>query len=91
MSYGYNNPALNSDLPVLNEKRDQIGTTRWTQPWKNWMTQTFQIVFDVQNSGTTANRPTTNLYVGKPYFDTTLGIPIWYDGTNWIDAAGNTV
>ena len=39
---------------------------------------------------TTAGRP------GSPrdyqfYFDTTLGIPIWYDGTNWVNAAGTTV
>lgn len=42
-------------------------------------------------SGTTTGRPTAELYVGLPYFDTTLGIPIWYDGTNWIDATGATV
>lgn len=39
---------------------------------------------------TTANRPATPINY-QMYFDTTLGIPIWYDGTNWIDAAGITV
>ena len=29
--------------------------------------------------------------IGECYFDTDLGIPIWYDGTNWIDATGTTV
>jgi hypothetical protein len=42
-------------------------------------------------SGATADRPATNLAVGEYYFDTTLNIPIWYDGTDWIDAAGNVV
>jgi hypothetical protein len=42
-------------------------------------------------SGTTASRPTIRLLVGQFYFDTTLGIPIWYDGTNWVDATGATV
>jgi len=42
-------------------------------------------------SGATADRPTTNLVVGDYYFDTTLNLPIWYDGTDWIDAAGNVV
>lgn len=42
-------------------------------------------------SGPTANRPTTNLAVGDYYFDTDLNLPIWYDGTDWIDAAGNVV
>lgn len=49
-------------------------------------------------SNTTANRPTTldlslleNSGVGFTCFDTTLGIPIWWDGTNWVDATGATV
>jgi len=42
-------------------------------------------------SGDTASRPTISLLVGQFYFDTTLGIPIWYDGTNWVDATGTTV
>ena len=40
-------------------------------------------------TGDTASRPTVT--VGYSYFDTDLGIPIWYDGANWIDAAGTTV
>lgn len=39
-------------------------------------------------SGTTANRPATELLVGLYYFDTSLGIPIWYNGTNWVNATG---
>ena len=42
-------------------------------------------------SGITADRPTGRLQVGQYYFDTTLGIPIWYDGTNWVDATGTVV
>ena len=42
-------------------------------------------------SGTTANRPTQDLQIGQYYFDTTLGHPIWYDGTDWVDADGTTV
>jgi hypothetical protein len=45
----------------------------------------------VPPSGATANRPTERLEVGQYYFDTTLGIPIWYDGTNWVDATGTVV
>jgi hypothetical protein len=39
-------------------------------------------------SGNTASRPTEDLAVGEVYFDTTLGFPIWWDGTNWVDATG---
>ena len=45
--------------------------------------------------GTTANRPVETvqlpLPIGQPYFDTTLGIPIWYDGTDWVNATGTVV
>lgn len=30
-------------------------------------------------------------YLGQVYFDTTLNKPIWYNGTNWVDANGNVV
>jgi hypothetical protein len=45
----------------------------------------------VPASGTTANRPTERLLVGQQYYDTTLGIPIWYNGTVWKNASGTTV
>lgn len=40
--------------------------------------------------GSTGSRP------GSPknyqqYFDTDLGYPIWWDGSNWVDGQGNTV
>lgn len=62
--------------------------------WPNWFGQVFRICFDVQNSGPTASRPSTNLYPGKFYFDTTLGaagMPIYVNktSTGWVDAQGN--
>lgn len=43
------------------------------------------------NAGTTAQRPITGLVPGLQYYDTTLGIPIWYNGTVWKNASGTTV
>lgn len=43
-----------------------------------------------QLDGTTAARPTT-VPLGLMYFDTTLGIPIWWNGANWVNASGVTV
>ena len=40
--------------------------------------------------GDTASR-TSFATAGAMYFDTTLGIPIWYNGTSWIDATGTIV
>ena len=50
-----------------------------------------QVYGAITASGATADRPTFNLSVGQYYFDTDLGIPIWYDGTDWVDAAGTVV
>jgi len=41
-------------------------------------------------SGITGTRPAVKI-VGQMFFDTTLGYPIWWDGAQWIDAAGNPV
>jgi hypothetical protein len=45
---------------------------------------------ELVNSGDTASRPATPL-IGFSYFDTDLNKPIWFDGTNWVDATGTTV
>ncbi len=42
--------------------------------------------------GTTANRPSASIVgAGARYYDTTLGKPIWSNGSVWKDAAGTTV
>lgn len=45
--------------------------------------------------GPTTSRPIgtvqTPLSIGQTYFDTTLGIPIWWNGTAWKNASGTTV
>lgn len=45
--------------------------------------------------GATSERPTnvssSSVFNGTPYFDTDLKKPIWWNGTNWIDATGATV
>jgi hypothetical protein len=43
------------------------------------------------DSGAATLRPTQQLTVGQVYFDSTLGKPIWWKGTAWIDATGATV
>ena len=48
------------------------------------------VIDSLHASGSTANRPTI-ISVGFRYFDTTLGKPIWHNGTGWVDATGATV
>lgn len=44
----------------------------------------------VWDTGDTASRP-ANVQQGSMYFDSDLLIPIWWDGTQWIDALGGVV
>lgn len=42
--------------------------------------------------GASTDRPAAaSIYAGFVYFDTTLGKPIWYNGSNWVDATGADV
>jgi hypothetical protein len=54
------------------------------------LTRTLQQIAGAWNnpdSGTTSARPKAQLTVGQVYFDTTLGGPVWWNGTQWITAA----
>ena len=57
----------------------------------NVQTQQAVNTLSTPSAGTTALRPSTGLLVGQFYFDTTINRPIWWDGTNWINAAGTVV
>jgi hypothetical protein len=66
----------------------------WTPPWAQWLTRTHSAVVTLQLDGTTAQRPDRLLWVGRFYYDTDLGMPIWLHAINpvvWHDAAGNPV
>lgn len=44
----------------------------------------------VVGNGTTAQRPTTRV-IGFLYYDSTLGIPVFWNGAAWINASGAVV
>jgi len=65
-----------------------------TPNWVQWLTKVGNFASTVSDSGTTANRPTSFLFVGRPYFDTTINKPIWLKTVSpvvWIDATGASV
>jgi hypothetical protein len=62
-----------------------------SEGWRNWFSQVFNICNAVTMSGTTAQRPRALLWIGRVYFDTTIHMPIWYDGIDWVDATGAVV
>jgi hypothetical protein len=51
----------------------------------------FTQAISIPDSGATTQRPVENLLVGQQFFDTTLGIPIWWSGTKWANASGTAV
>lgn len=78
-----------------------IAPNSYSQDYVNQLTNALRLYFNTLDSftvavltppsGTTAARPTNRLQVGQFYFDTTINRPIWWDGTNWINAAGTVV
>ena len=62
--------------------------------WGQYLHSVQQIAFLVSRSGPTASRPTSAVdgrYVGMPYFDTTLGYPVFLKSVNpdvWVYGGG---
>ena len=48
------------------------------------------VVMTEPTRSNTAARPIVEV-IGTVHFDTTLGKPIWWDGTDWVDATGTPV
>ena len=62
--------------------------------WSQWFARAHRILSAMQSSGTTADRPTTLLWIGRRYFDESLGLPVYVRSvtpTVWINAAGGVV
>lgn len=76
---------------VSNTGNTSGGVLEWVQISAGVWRPTKQTV----RLSTTANRPTLRAQdIGVMYMDTTLaaaGKPIWWNGTNWVDATGATV
>lgn len=59
--------------------------------WRNFFQSVYNACLSITSNGTTAQRPVKMLWIGRRFFDTSLGIPIWYNGTDWVDATGAVV
>jgi hypothetical protein len=78
-----------------------VAGVNYDQTYENQILNSFRLYFNQIDSftrsiskvtyGTTANRPAVGLVTGQTYFDTTLGIPIWYNGTKWVNSSGASV
>ena len=64
------------------------------RPWAIWITNLWTLADSLGSHGTTAQRPLVGLFVGRCFFDTTLGKPVWLESVRpsvWVDATGTPV
>jgi hypothetical protein len=77
-----------SNSPISNDD----GTP--TNPWNQWFQRVQNVVTAAYSSGPTTSRPTKLLWVGRSFYDLTLGRPVWVYSVNptvWKDAFGAIV
>jgi hypothetical protein len=70
------------------------GTKPFSQSWTSFFEQIFNILSAMTQSGTTAQRPTSFLWIGRSYFDTTKGYPVYVKSVGpvvWVNGAGTVV
>jgi hypothetical protein len=68
--------------PFQSQIADAIG--RAETVWVQWFDRVQETISANTSSGPTSGRPTQNLFVGQQYFDTTLGKPVYWNGSTWI-------
>lgn len=74
---------------------DKAHKSEISELWLAWFGSIQFWLFPIGQFGTTAKRPTTNLYIGRIYYDTTLGYPVWVHQVSpsiiWHNGAGAAV
>ena len=90
-------PSKAPNLPIAPVDYDQRYIDQLTNALRLYFTEIDNLAQFISNPlyGTTANRPISTIVlpvpIGQTYFDTTLGKPIWWNGTNWVNASGTIV
>jgi hypothetical protein len=86
-------PTKAPNLPVAGMMYDQSFENQILNALRLYFVQVdnFTRATSTVRYGTTAQRPAVGASIGQIYFDTTLGIPIWYNGTKWVNSSGSAV
>lgn len=86
-------PSKSPNLPIAPVEYSQQYQDQLNNVLRLYFSQVDNFTFGVINPlhGTTTNRPNEKLTIGQTYFDTTLGIPIWWNGSHWVNSSGTTV
>ena len=93
----YNGTPVNPAPPNL----PNAAPVDYNQQHENQILNVLRLYFNQLNNftqavatplnGATLTRPVKGLQVGQFYFDTTLGYPIWWSGSKWVNASGTVV
>jgi len=75
-------PPLNSAIENLAGAGSKIKAV-----WQSWFQLVQIYLAGLTGSGPTSARPTANLWVGQPFFDTTINVPIYWDGSTWVTSS----
>lgn len=73
---------------------NKAGPVTLSSMWITWLSQLFNAASALGDNGTTAQRPTAGLYIGRDYFDATLGYKVTVKSLNptvWVNGAGGVV
>lgn len=84
--------TTNFDVPFQAPIADKDGAV--TLAWRALLTRWQAAVQSLYQSGPTADRPTSGLWIGRQFYDTTLNQPVYVSAvkpTVWRDAAGGIV
>jgi hypothetical protein len=87
-----NTPPGGSSVDMFDPKTKEL---KVTGVWLNFFNQIFKFINASTQYGPTAQRPTTGLWIGRFYYDTTLGYGVRVHQVNptviWHNEAGATV
>ena len=87
-------PAQSQVFNIVTDAEGKLVSLTLTTEWASYFQTVQQIALAVSRNGTSALRPTSDFrtrFTGMPYFDTTLGLPVFLAHTSsnvWVDATG---
>ena len=84
--YNFKAPALPIPTPDYDKSQQELFANALRLYFNRL--DSYNIINSVPASGTTGNRPGTQLQVGQSYFATNLGYPMYWNGSDWVTALG---
>jgi hypothetical protein len=78
-----------------------VAPVDYSQQYQDQLNNALRLYFTLLNNfsqalatpdyGATTQRPIAKQLVGQQFFDTTLGYPIWWSGSKWVNYNGTAV